>query len=102
MLKTRFAAVALVAAAAALFVLLCSAAAPAKDLESELNAKEAKLSKVRDRKGVLTTTISHYKAKIEKLTGEVAVLRARESEVRVRLDAKQSELDGALADLDVG
>ena len=65
MLKTRFAAVALVAAVAALVVLLCSAAAPAKDLESKLDAKEAKLSKVRERKGVLTTTISHYKAKIE-------------------------------------
>jgi peptidoglycan DL-endopeptidase CwlO len=102
MLKTRFAAVALVAAAAALVVLLCSAAAPAKDLESELNAKEAKLSKVQERKGVLTTTISHYKAKIEKLTGEVAALRAQESEVRVRLNAKQHELDGALAELDVG
>jgi peptidoglycan DL-endopeptidase CwlO len=102
MLKTRFAAVALVAAAAALVVLLCSAAAPAKDLESKLDAKEAKLSKVRERKGVLTTTISHYKAKIERLTGEVATLRAQESEVRVRLDAKQDELDGALADLDIG
>ncbi|HKB51339.1 MAG TPA: peptidoglycan DD-metalloendopeptidase family protein [Solirubrobacterales bacterium] len=102
MLKTRLAAVALAAAAAALVVLLCSAAAPAKDLESELNAKEAKLSKVRDRKGVLTTTISHYKAKIERLTGEVAALRSRQAEVKVRLDAKQAELDGAMAELDVG
>ncbi len=103
MLKTRLALVAAVAAAAALVVLLAgSALAPAKDLESALNAKEAKLSKVRDRKGVLTTTISHYKAKIERLTGEVAVLRSREAEVRVRLDAKQGELDGAVAELDVG
>ena len=102
MLKTRLAAVALVAAAAALVVLLCSAAAPAKDLESKLDAKEAKLSKVRDRKGVLTTTISHYKAKIEKLTGEVAVLRSQEAEVQSRLDAKQAELNGAVAELDVG
>ena len=30
------------------------------------------------------------------------MLRAQEAEVRVRLDAKQSELDGALAELDVG
>jgi murein DD-endopeptidase MepM/ murein hydrolase activator NlpD len=102
MLKTRLAAVALVAAAVALAVLLCSAAAPAKDLESKLDAKEAKLSKVRERKGVLTTTISHFRTKIERLTGEVAVLRAHESEVRVRLDSKQAELDGAKAELDVG
>jgi len=99
--KTRLALAALLAAVAALIVLLCSAYAPAKDLESELSAKEAKLSKVRDRKGVLTSTIAHYRTKIERLTGEVAVLRAQESEVRVRLEAKQAELDGAMAELDV-
>jgi murein DD-endopeptidase MepM/ murein hydrolase activator NlpD len=102
MLKTRLVSAALVAAVAALVVLLCSAAAPANDLESKLNAKEAKLSKVRERKGVLTTTISHYKAKIEKLTGEVATLRSQEAEVQSRLNAKQAELDGAKAELDVG
>ncbi len=102
MLKTRLAPTAIVAAVAALVVLLFAASAPAKNLESELNAKEAKLSKVRERKGVLTTTISHYKTRIERLTGEVAVLRERESEVRARLDAKQHELDRALAELDVG
>ncbi|HSS04618.1 MAG TPA: peptidoglycan DD-metalloendopeptidase family protein [Solirubrobacterales bacterium] len=101
MLKTRFAAVALVAAAVALVVLLCSAAAPAKDLESKLDAKEAKLSKVRERKGVLTTTISHYKAKIERLTGEVAALRSQEAAVQARLNSKQAELNGAMAELDV-
>ncbi len=89
------------AAVAAAFLMLIPAAAPAKDLESKLDAKEAKLSKVRDRKGVLTTTISHYKAKIERLTREVAGLRAQEAEVRTRLEAKQAELDHAVAELDV-
>jgi peptidoglycan DL-endopeptidase CwlO len=102
MLKARLVSAALVAAAAALVVLLCSVAAPAKDLESKLDAKEAKLSKVRERKGVLTTTISHYRTRIERLTGEVAALRSREAEVRTRLDAKQAELDGAQAELKVG
>ena len=52
----------LCAAAAALVVLLVfSAQAPAEDLNSKLNAKEAKLAKVRERKGVLTTTISRYR-----------------------------------------
>ncbi|HSR95391.1 MAG TPA: peptidoglycan DD-metalloendopeptidase family protein [Solirubrobacterales bacterium] len=102
MLKTRLAPAAAVAAVAALVVLLCSASAPAKDLESTLNAKEAKLSKVRGRKGVLTTTISHYRSKIERLTGEVAALRIQEAAVQTRLDAKQAELDGAVAELDVG
>jgi murein DD-endopeptidase MepM/ murein hydrolase activator NlpD len=102
MLKTRLAPAAVVAAVAALVVLLFVASAPAKDLESKLDAKEAKLSKVRERKGVLTTTIAHYRTKIERLIGEVAVLRTQEAAVRTRLNAKQSELDGAVAELDVG
>jgi peptidoglycan DL-endopeptidase CwlO len=101
MLKTRLASAALVAAVAALVVLLCSAAAPAKDLESKLDAKEAKLSKVRERRGVLTTTISRYRVRIERLTGEVAALRAQEAAVQTRLNAKQAELDSAMAELGV-
>jgi murein DD-endopeptidase MepM/ murein hydrolase activator NlpD len=89
-----------VAAAAALVGLLCGAPAHAKDLESELHSKEAKLSKVRRHTGVLTSTISHYKARIERLTKEVAALRAREAGVRARLRAKQAELDSAQAELD--
>jgi murein DD-endopeptidase MepM/ murein hydrolase activator NlpD len=102
MLKTRLALAALLAAAAALIVLLAaSSAAPAQDLESKLDAKEAKLSKVRERKGVLTTTISGLGDKIDRLTGEVAALRNHEATVRVRLDAKQKELDRAEAQLGV-
>ena len=88
--------------AVALFLVAIPGAAPAKDLESKLQAKEAKLSQVRERKGVLTTTISHFKAKIERLTGEVAALRSREAEVQARLDVKQRKLDGAQTELDVG
>jgi peptidoglycan DL-endopeptidase CwlO len=98
MLKTRRA---VVIAAVALFVLLCGGTAPAKDLESELNTKEAKLSEVREREGVLTSTISRYRERIERLTDEVAVLRSQEAEVRMRLEAKQAELDSAVAELDV-
>jgi murein DD-endopeptidase MepM/ murein hydrolase activator NlpD len=99
MRKTRLAAAAFVAAVALLALLV--PAAQGKDLESKLDAKEAKLSKVRERKGVLTTTIAHYRTKIERLTGEVAALRSQEAEVKVRLDAKQHELNGAVAELDV-
>jgi murein DD-endopeptidase MepM/ murein hydrolase activator NlpD len=101
MFKTRLAPAASGVAVAALVVLLCSAVAPAADLESELSDKEAKLSKVREREGVLTTTISRYRERIERLTREVATLRALEAEVRTRLEAKQAELDSAVAELDV-
>ena len=103
MSKARLAPAALAAAAAALVVLLAiSPAAPAQDLQSKLENKEAKLSHVRDRKGVLTTTISRYGERIDRLTAEVAALRTEEAAVRVRLAAKQSELDSAVDELDVG
>jgi murein DD-endopeptidase MepM/ murein hydrolase activator NlpD len=101
MVKDRLALAALLAAAAALVMLLAASVAPAQDLESKLDAKEAKLSKVRERSGVLTTTISHYGERIDRLTGEVANLRNQEAAVKVRLNAKQSELDRAVAELDV-
>lgn len=101
MSQIRPATAALLAAAAALMALLAfSAAAPAEDLQDELSEKEAKLSRVRERQGVLTTTISAYRKRIERLTEEVAVLRSREAKVRVRLEAKQRELDRAVAELD--
>ncbi len=101
MVKTRPALAALLAAAAALLVLLAAGIASAEDLESKLDSKEAELSEVRERRGVLTTTISRYKDRIDRLTGEVAVLRSREAAVRVRLSAKQAELDRAVAELGV-
>ncbi len=101
MLKTRPASAALLAAAAALVVLLYAApTASADDLESKLDAKESKLSKVRERKGVLTTTISRYGKRIRRLTTEVATLRGREAVAEERLRVKQAELDRAIAQLD--
>ena len=101
LLRNRFVAVALSIAAAALCTLLLAGPAPAEDLESKLEAKQAKLDEVVEKKGVLTTTISHYGDQIDRLTGEVAALRGREEAVRTRLAAKQEELDGAVAELDV-
>lgn len=91
---------ALFAAAAALVVLL-SGTAPAETLYEKQEAKEAHLSEVRERKGVLTTTISRYRERIERLTGEVAALRRREAEVEARLAAKQAELNRAVDELEV-
>jgi peptidoglycan DL-endopeptidase CwlO len=100
--RNRPAVSALLAAAAALLALLVAApAAPAEDLQSELEAKQSKLQKVEERKGVLTTTISHYGDQIDRLTTEVAGIRNREAAVRTRLVAKQAELDKAVAVLDV-
>jgi peptidoglycan DL-endopeptidase CwlO len=101
MVRNRLALAAFLVAAAALVVLLAASAAPAEDLESKLDAKEAKLSKVRERSGVLSTTISKLGDRIDRLTTEVAGLRKQEAAVEVRLNAKQGELDRAMAQLDV-
>jgi peptidoglycan DL-endopeptidase CwlO len=101
MFEIRRAPAAVAVAAAALAVLLgVSGAALAEDIYEKQEEKEAKLSDVRERKGVLTTTISRYRAQIEQLTKEVAVLRGREEEVQVRLEAKQAELDRAVTELE--
>jgi peptidoglycan DL-endopeptidase CwlO len=101
MLRNRFVAVALFVAVAALCPLLLAEPAPAADLESKLEAKQAKLDEVVEKKGVLTTTISRFGDQIERLTDEVAVIRNREEAVRARLEAKQAELDQAVAELDL-
>ena len=96
----RSVAVALTLAAAALSLLLAAGPAPAQDLQSELEAKQSKLDEVREKKGVLTSTIAGYKDDIERLTSEVAGIRTREAAVQQRLSAKQAELDEAVAELD--
>jgi murein DD-endopeptidase MepM/ murein hydrolase activator NlpD len=101
MLKNRPVAMALFVAVAALSTLLLASPAPAADLESKLEAKQSKLDEVVEKKGVLTSTISEYEDRIDRLTGEVAAIRAREEVVRIRLEAKQAELDQAVAELDV-
>lgn len=93
----RAVAATIVAVAAALFA--AAPASPAADLRSQLEASESKLGEVRHRKGVLTTTIARNKARIERLTDEVAAVRTREAAVRQRLAAKQAELDRASAEL---
>src|ERR1700749_448303 len=101
MVLNRSVAGAFCAAVAALLPFLIAApAAPAADLQSELEHKQSQLGKVEERKGVLTTTIAGFKDRIDRLTAEVADIRTREAAVRGRLVAKQAELDEAGAELD--
>jgi peptidoglycan DL-endopeptidase CwlO len=101
MLRNRPVVAVLSVAATSLCALLLAAPPAGASLESKLEAKRSELNEVRERKGVLTTTISHYKERIDRLTGEVAEIRNREAAVRARLVAKQAELDRAVAQLDI-
>ncbi|HEV7769767.1 MAG TPA: peptidoglycan DD-metalloendopeptidase family protein [Solirubrobacterales bacterium] len=100
MRRNRFASMAPVAVVATAMLLAAAPAAGAADLQSKLEAKQEKLAKTQERKGVLTTTISHYRDRIEQLTDEVAAIRTEEAGVRARLAVKQAELNGAMAELD--
>jgi len=93
------------AAAIAALAVLClivafSSSAPAADLQSKLDTKQAKLDKVQTKKGVLTTTISKYGDQISGLEAAVATLRRQEAAVHSRLVTKQAELDQAIAELE--
>jgi murein DD-endopeptidase MepM/ murein hydrolase activator NlpD len=92
-LVSRSFAIVLAVLAAALCPLAVAApAAPAADLTHQLESKESQLEETQERKGVLTTTISHYGDRIQRLTGEVAAIRNREAVTQARLDAQQARL----------
>jgi peptidoglycan DL-endopeptidase CwlO len=73
-------------------LLLGAGRGSAADLQSKLDAKQAKLKGVRERKGVLTTTIAGYSSRINSLEQQVASLRTQEAAVQAQLAAKQAEL----------
>jgi murein DD-endopeptidase MepM/ murein hydrolase activator NlpD len=73
-------------------VLAGSVAAPAQDLQGKLDEKQSKLNAARDDKGLLTTEISGYSDRIDRLTGEVAALRNREAKVQAELDQAEERL----------
>jgi murein DD-endopeptidase MepM/ murein hydrolase activator NlpD len=77
-------------------VLVVSSAAPAQDLQSELDSKQAQLDSEKQQAGVLSTTIERYSDQIDTLTGQVATLRNREALVQERLNEVQAKLDQAV------
>ncbi len=77
---------------ALLAVFAGSTSAPAQDLQGKLDEKQGKLTDAKGDKGVLTTEISAYSCKIDKLTGEVAALRNRQAKVQAELDEAEKQL----------
>jgi murein DD-endopeptidase MepM/ murein hydrolase activator NlpD len=84
---------------ALLVALLWGGPAPAQDLHQQLSEKQAELAQVREREGVLTTTIVRYGERIARLEDEVAGLREQEAAAEARLAATQAELRRAVSDL---
>ncbi len=90
-----------VALAALAVGLALVARAPAADLSSKLDDKQAALEQAKEKKGVLTTDVSRFGNQIDRLTGEVAALRTREAAVQQELDQAEAELAAEQHDLRV-
>lgn len=65
----------------------------AQGLEEQLDSKRAALEQAREQEGVLTGSIARYSEQIDRLIGEVAVLRNREAIVQQRLIAVEQRLE---------
>jgi murein DD-endopeptidase MepM/ murein hydrolase activator NlpD len=83
---------ALTAVAAVVALLVITAGAFAQDLQSQLDAKRARLDHANAREGVLSSTIQRLGEELDQLRGEVATLRNREAIVQAELDKKEAEL----------
>lgn len=81
-----------IGAAALLIALAASVPAPAQDLQGKVGEKRSELEQAKEKQGILTTEISSYSKRIDKLTGEVAALRNREAKVQEELVAAEKEL----------
>ena len=86
--------------AVACFLGLLGGVALGQDLESDLERKEGRLGKVRERQGVLTSELERMGAEISRLEGEVADLRSQEAAVEAELAAKEVQLLAAGAELE--
>jgi murein DD-endopeptidase MepM/ murein hydrolase activator NlpD len=72
-----------------LFVPVLSDGAP---LTSKIDQKKAQIDQVKGRERVLTTTISGYTQRINRLQDDITVLQGRATRIQVDLDAKRAEL----------
>jgi peptidoglycan DL-endopeptidase CwlO len=98
--RRSFAIVLALFAASLGLVALAVPSAPAEDLTQALEEKEASLEETKQRKGVLTTTISRFGDRIQRLTGAVEAIRNREAVTQGRLESEQERLATANAMLE--
>jgi murein DD-endopeptidase MepM/ murein hydrolase activator NlpD len=99
--SSRLALIAAAVLATVLVLLGFAVAAPADDLQTKLDRKEAALDDVKEKEGVLSSEIKRYEDQISQLTGEVAALRNREAAVQAKLDEAEAELKQAVSELKV-
>jgi murein DD-endopeptidase MepM/ murein hydrolase activator NlpD len=85
----------LAAALGLLAALVLGSGALAQDLHSELEQSQAELEQEKDKKGVLSSELADFNARVDQLAGEVAILRNREAIVIGELRRTQARLNRA-------
>jgi murein DD-endopeptidase MepM/ murein hydrolase activator NlpD len=90
--RHRLVLLALAAGSIMLAALFLAGGAPAQDLHSKLNQKQAQLKHANSREGVLSTTIQHYGDRLDTLRGQVSSLRNRQATVQDQLDRTRAQL----------
>ena len=80
------------AALIAVLALAWSVTASAQDLQGQVDEKRSELGGAKAKRGVLSSEISAYSDKIDKLTGQVASLRNREAKVQQELTEAEERL----------
>ncbi len=81
---------------------LVSAGAPtggSASIQSKINQKQAELNKKLGKERVLSTTVSNYSRRINKLEAKIKVLRAKQDTIQNDLEAKREELGEIQSDL---
>jgi murein DD-endopeptidase MepM/ murein hydrolase activator NlpD len=92
---------ALVAAVGLLALLVgFGAGARAQDLQTRLDESRAELEQEKERKGVLSSELADFNARVDQLAGEVAILRNREAIVVAELRRVQHRLNTEKARLE--
>lgn len=91
---------ALILASALALSLGLQAAAAEAGVDTKFESKRGQLQQVKQREGVLTSTIEGYSVRISGLVSRVARLREHEAVVEERLAAAEAKLNRAKAELD--
>jgi len=74
----------------------------AASLDDKLHTKQDRLDRVKNREGVLTTTIEGFSTRISDLEGRLAAFREREARAERLLVSAQARLERAQAEVEAG
>lgn len=85
--------------AVVLLLALCTGLGQAATLPEKIKEKESAIARQKAKEGVLTTDISAFSSRIDRLQGDIGGLEARQQRLQSDLDAKLARLSAIQTDL---